>query len=83
MPQVVAGAGAVEHNQLVELSDKAFAGLPTDPTTGMDLVRKVSHRNWCAAACSLAGHQRLRRTEQCLQIAVRQAIGKLAAAWFI
>ena len=34
----------MEHNQLVELSDKAFAGLPTDPTTGMDLVRKVSLR---------------------------------------
>ena len=41
----------MEHNQLVELSDKAFAGLPTDPTTGMDLVKKVSHRHSCV------GHQ--------------------------
>ncbi|KAK9820399.1 hypothetical protein WJX72_009957 [[Myrmecia] bisecta] len=37
---VVAGAGGVEHSQLVDLAGKAFAGLPTTPTTAADLVKK-------------------------------------------
>lgn len=40
--QVVAGAGGVDHDQLVSLSEKAFSGLSTDPTTAHDLVRKAS-----------------------------------------
>lgn len=37
---VVAGAGAVDHDQLVAISEKAFSGLSTDPTTAYDLVEK-------------------------------------------
>lgn len=39
--QVVAGAGAIDHNQLVDLAGKSFADLPTNPTTADDLVKKV------------------------------------------
>ena len=39
--QVVAGAGAIEHGDLVSLSEKAFANLPTDPTTAAELVAQV------------------------------------------
>ena len=39
--QVVAGAGAIDHNQLVDLAGKSFAHLPTNPTTADDLVKKV------------------------------------------
>jgi hypothetical protein len=39
--QVVSGAGAVDHDDLVKLSEKAFTGLSTDPTTAYDLVAKV------------------------------------------
>jgi processing peptidase subunit beta len=35
---VVAGAGAVEHDDLVKLAGKQFSGLSTDPTTAADLV---------------------------------------------
>lgn len=42
--QVVAGAGGVDHDQLVSLSEKAFSGLSTDPTTAYDLVQKASLR---------------------------------------
>ena len=52
--QVVAGAGAVNHDQLVELSDKSFAGLPTDPTTAMELVKKVGHKTRTGAALVLS-----------------------------
>lgn len=41
MVQVVAGAGAIDHNQLVDLAGKSFANLPTNPTTADDLVKKV------------------------------------------
>jgi len=37
---VVAAAGAVDHDQLVSLSEKAFSGLSTDPTTAYDLAQK-------------------------------------------
>ena len=40
--QVVAGAGAIDHSQLVDLAGKSFADLPTDPTTADDLVKKVT-----------------------------------------
>ena len=40
--QVVAGAGAIDHNQLVDLAGKSFANLPTNPSTADDLVKKVS-----------------------------------------
>ena len=39
--QVVAGAGAIDHTQLVDLAGKSFANLPTNPTTADDLVKKV------------------------------------------
>lgn len=39
--QVVAGAGAIDHNQLVDLAGKSFADLPTNPITADDLVKKV------------------------------------------
>ena len=39
--QVVAGSGAVEHQQLVDLASKAFSSLPSTPTTAADLVEKV------------------------------------------
>ncbi len=39
--QVVAAAGAVNHEDLVKLSEKAFTGLSTDPTTAYDLAQKV------------------------------------------
>ena len=39
--QVVAAAGAVDHADLVKLSEKAFTGLSTDPTTAYDLAQKV------------------------------------------
>eukprot|EP00898_Chlorokybus_atmophyticus_P001223 jgi/Chlat1/2100/Chrsp17S02695 len=37
---VVAASGAVDHDELVGLVEKAFNKLPTDPTTASDLVRK-------------------------------------------
>lgn len=40
--QVVAGAGAIDHTQLVDLAGKSFATLPTNPTTADDLVKKVT-----------------------------------------
>lgn len=36
--QVVAAAGAVEHEELVNLASKQFANLPTDSTTAEELV---------------------------------------------
>jgi len=39
---VVAAAGAVDHEELVQLSEKAFSSLSSDPTTAYDLVAKVS-----------------------------------------
>ena len=36
--QVVAAAGAVEHDDLVKLSEKQFSSLSTDPTTSEELV---------------------------------------------
>lgn len=41
--QVVAAAGAVDHEELVQLSEKAFSSLSSDPTTAYDLVAKVSN----------------------------------------
>jgi len=38
---VLVGAGAVDHDQLVKLAEKAFSGLPTDPTTANQLVGKA------------------------------------------
>ena len=35
---MVAGAGAVEHDDLVKLSEKQFSNLSTDPTTADELV---------------------------------------------
>jgi processing peptidase subunit beta len=35
---VVAGAGAIEHGQLVELADKAFGSLPSTPKEGVALA---------------------------------------------
>ena len=39
--QVVSGAGAVDHAQLVELSEKAFAKLPTSSVTTKQLIETV------------------------------------------
>jgi predicted Zn-dependent peptidase len=39
--KVVAAAGAVDHDELVKLSEEAFSSLSTDPTTAYDLVAKV------------------------------------------
>jgi predicted Zn-dependent peptidase len=39
--KVVAAAGAVDHDELVKLSEDAFGSLSTDPTTAYDLVAKV------------------------------------------
>jgi predicted Zn-dependent peptidase len=39
--KVVAAAGAVDHDELVKLSEDAFSSLSTDPTTAYDLVAKV------------------------------------------
>ncbi len=38
---MVAAAGAVDHDELVKLSEDAFSSLSTDPTTAYDLVAKV------------------------------------------
>lgn len=37
---VVAGSGAIQHKDLVDLSSKAFANLPSTPTTASDLVEQ-------------------------------------------
>ena len=54
--QVVAGAGAIDHSQLVDLAGKSFADLPTDPTTADDLVKKVTslhvHNHRTAGTCA-------------------------------
>merc|ERR1711907_96704 len=39
---VVAGAGAVTHDQLCDLSNKAFANLPTSPASELSLARETS-----------------------------------------
>lgn len=46
--QVVAGAGAINHQELVDLAGKSFANLPTTPTTAEELVKKV-----CSKPCDL------------------------------
>ena len=42
--QVVSAAGAVDHGQLVELSEKAFAKLPTSSVPARELVKKARPR---------------------------------------
>lgn len=42
MLKVVAAAGAVDHDELVKLSEDAFSSLSTDPTTAYDLAAKVA-----------------------------------------
>lgn len=52
--QVVAGAGAINHQDLVDLAGKSFANLPTNPTTAEELVKKVGTTLMCTchyAAC--------------------------------
>jgi hypothetical protein len=39
--QVVSAAGAVDHDAVVQLAEKAFGGLSSDPTTAMDLIKAV------------------------------------------
>ena len=39
--QVVSAAGAVDHDAVVQLAEKAFSGLSSDPTTAMDLIKAV------------------------------------------
>lgn len=46
--QVVAGSGAIQHKDLVDLSSKAFANLPSTPTTASDLVEQVQFFEMCA-----------------------------------
>lgn len=38
--QVIAGAGAVDHDQLVKLVTEKFGNLPTDSTTAAELVKR-------------------------------------------
>lgn len=38
--QVVAGAGAVDHNELVKLVEQKFTKLSTDSTTTAELVKR-------------------------------------------
>lgn len=38
--QVVAAAGAVDHDELVKLVEKQFSGISSDPTTAPELVAK-------------------------------------------
>ena len=38
---MVAGAGAIDHEQLVQLAGKAFGDLPNSSTTASDLVDQV------------------------------------------
>ena len=45
--QVVAGAGAVDHAQLVDLAGQAFSELPSGGPTTEELVKKVC-RPWAA-----------------------------------
>lgn len=37
---VVAGAGAIEHSQLVQIADKAFGGLPAAPRDGLVVAKE-------------------------------------------
>ena len=38
--QVISAAGAVKHEEVVELVNKLFTKLPSDPTTSSELVAK-------------------------------------------
>lgn len=38
--QVLAGAGAINHDELVKYAEKEFSGLSNDPTTAAQLVEK-------------------------------------------
>ncbi len=42
--QVVVGAGAVEHSQLVDLAGNAFGGLPAGGPSTEELVQKARRR---------------------------------------
>lgn len=53
--QVVAGAGAIDHEQLVQLAGKAFGSLPNSDVTASDLVEQVPHnpaKHWLAVLVS-------------------------------
>ncbi len=39
--QVVSAAGAVDHDEVVQLAEKAFSGLSSDPTTATELIDAV------------------------------------------
>lgn len=54
--QVVSGSGAVEHSQLVELSEKAFSKLPSTPLTASDLVKQVHHPRRPERSCPMSGN---------------------------
>ena len=43
--QVVSAAGAVDHDAVVQLAEKAFGGLSSDPTTATDLIKAVRIHN--------------------------------------
>ncbi len=57
MRQVVVGAGAVEHSQLVDLAGKAFGGLPSGGPSTEELVAKARPRAHppCSASHSECG----------------------------
>ena len=44
----MSAAGAVDHGQLVELSEKAFAKLPTTSVTAKELVAQARPRRMCS-----------------------------------
>ena len=38
---MVSAAGAVDHDEVVQLAEKAFSGLSSDPATATDLIKAV------------------------------------------
>ena len=39
--QVISAAGAVDHDEVCQLAEKAFGGLSSDPTTASELIDAV------------------------------------------
>ena len=50
--QVVSAAGAVDHDEVVQLAEKAFSGLSSDPTTATELIDAVRPPPSSNASCS-------------------------------
>lgn len=58
MWQVVAAAGAVDHDEVVKMAEAAFSSLSSDPTTALDLINAVR----CLPHCTRTPSMSLPRT---------------------